>query len=296
MKGSDPRSPVGAAGNTNGPLGIIAGGGGLPATVARAAQAQGREVFIVTLEGFADSELSAFPSVRLRVSQAARILSALRKAGCREVVLVGAMQRPGSWLRDVGPSFLWLAIKNLDLLMSGDASLLSRIIKVLEDDGLIVRGAHEIATQLVVPQGPLGAVRPSKQSCKDIAQGLHVAGQLGVLDIGQGVVVAGGRVLAVEAAEGTDHMLARVGALRAKLPNKPVGVLVKCPQPIQDRRVDMPTIGPTTVRNAAAAGLAGIAIVAGQVLVAEPEETRQLADDLGLFVEAVLAPKPDAGA
>lgn len=277
-----------AAGHVSGPIGIIAGGGGLPAAVARAAKDQGRDVFIVALDGFADQPFSGLPGVRLRISQASRIVGALKQNGCREVVLVGSISRPASLpLRDAGLSFLWLAIKNFDLLVGGDASVLSRIVTGFENEGFVVRGAHEIATQLVVPEGPVGLIHASEQSRRDIEHGLRAAHLLGTLDVGQGVVVARGRVLAVEAAEGTDAMLSRVSAIRPSPQKKPVGVLVKCPQPIQDRRVDMPTIGPATVRAAAAAGLAGIAIVANQVLVADPEETRKTADDLGLFIEAV---------
>lgn len=283
-----------------GPIGIIAGGGGLPATVARAAQSQGRDVFIIALEGFADPGISAFPGVRLRMSQASRIIASLRQNGCREVVMVGSLKRPTSFpLRDVGLPVLWLALRNLNLLMGGDASVLNRMIEAFENAGFVLRGAHEIATQLVVSQGLLGLLKPNSQARQDIERGLQAALVVGELDIGQGVVVARGRVLAVEAVEGTDRMLARVGEFRAmpqkNTNKKPLGVLVKCPQPIQDRRVDMPTIGPATVRAAAAAGLAGIAIVAGQVLVADPEETRQTADDLGLFVEAVALPGEGAG-
>ena len=278
----------------SGPIGIIAGGGSLPAVVARAAHNQGRGVFVVALKGFADSGISTFPGICLRISQASRIIGSLRKSGCRNIVLVGSIKRPASWpLYDVGLSVLWLAIKNLDLLVGGDSSVLSRLVGGLENAGFVVCAPHEIATELVIPEGQLGAVRPDSQAQADIQRGLHSARLLGTLDIGQGVVVARGRVLAAEAAEGTDLMLKRVAEIRPTERKKAVGVLVKCPQPIQDRRVDMPTIGPATVQAAATAGLAGIAIVAGQVLVVEPDRTRQLADDLGLFVEAVAAPEQE---
>jgi DUF1009 family protein len=114
----------------------------------------------------------------------------------------------------------------------------------------------------------------------------------GTFDVGQAVVVAGKHVLAVEAAEGTDQMLTRVGELRAsgrvRSPSGR-GVLVKAPKRIQDRRFDLPSIGPRTVDGVVRAGLAGIAVVAGETVVAEPARLVEAADGAKIFVVGVPA-------
>ena len=288
--------------SASGPIGIIAGSGSLPGLVARAAVASGRGAFVVALDGFADETLGAYPHVRLRFGEAARILRELRAAGARDLVLVGGLSRPAGWgyLRDVGPSVLWRALRNLDLFGSGDSTMLQRIVTALEREGFNILGAHEVAPDLVLPPMDLGAVTPNLKTEPDIARGFAAALGLGALDIGQGVVVARGRVLAAEAAEGTDAMLARVAGMRAQAAKdgrrlKPLGVLVKAPQPIQDIRVDMPAIGPDTVAGVADAGLQGIAIAAARVLVLNPEEVRRLADEAGVFVTARQIDGPGTG-
>jgi hypothetical protein len=110
--------------------------------------------------------------------------------------------------------------------------------------------------------------------------------------VGQAVVVAGKHVLAVEAAEGTDQMLARVAEMRANGRVRSAagsGVLVKAPKPGQDRRFDLPSIGPRTVEGVARAGLAGIAVVAGSTIIAEPAMLAQAADRTNIFVIGMLA-------
>ncbi len=273
-------------------LAIIAGGGPLPLSVAQSARASGREVFIVALEGFAAADFSDFVVARLRIGQCAEIMRAMRDAGCRELVLIGKVHRPTKWRRDAGPSLVWTLLKNLDLLWSGDARLLSRIVCFFEREGFTVRGAHEVAPQLLFPPGDHCRINPAARDQRDIEVGLRAVHQLGALDIGQCVCVARGRVLAVEAAEGTDAMLERV-ALLNKVPNaKRVGVIIKWPQPVQDLRVDMPTVGPRTVELAAAAGLAGIVVAGERVLAVDVDEMVSLADQRGMFLTAL---DPGAG-
>lgn len=268
------------------PLGIIAGAGSMPITIADAARSQGRDVFIVALEGWADPGIESFPHKHMRMSKVMDIMAELRQRGCVELVMVGGISRPKRWRRDVGLRFIWSILTNIDLMWSGDSTALSKVVRFLERNGFVVRGAHEIAPDLVLPPGPLGRRAPNSRDQKDIAKGFESALTLGALDIGQGVVVARNRVLAVEAAEGTDAMLERVKALNKVDPGSRQGVLVKCPQPIQDLRVDMPTIGPETVRRAAEARLAGIAVAAGSVLVIEAKQVEEIANASDMFVMA----------
>jgi len=279
--------------STSGPIGIIAGSGSLPRLVAQAAISSGRGAFVVALEGFAEKGLSTFPHIWARYSEASRILRHLRAADVRDLVLVGGLQRPSGlgYLKDVGPRVIWRALRNLDLFRSGDSTMLQRIVTAFEREGFTILGAHEIAPELVLPPLDLGTVSPDADTWPDIARGFEAALGLGALDIGQGVIVARGRVLAAEAAEGTDAMLARVAQMRAQAAKsgrrlRPLGVLVKAPQPIQDLRVDMPAIGPKTIQGIVDAGLVGVAIAAHRVLVLDPEEVRRVADEAGVFVTA----------
>lgn len=268
-------------------LAIVAGGGQLPLRVAEAARANGREVLVIALDGLADANFGSFPKQRFRIGQAGAIIRALREADCRDVVLIGSVRRPDRWRADVGVSLFWTLIKNLDLLWSGDATLLSRLVQVVEREGLRVRGAHEVAPQLLLPAGDHARARPNERDRRDIEVGVRAAAGIGALDIGQGVVVARGRVLAAEAAEGTDGMLERAATLNRHEAGVRVGVLVKWPQPIQDLRVDLPTIGPETVRLAAAAGLAGLAVAGERVLAVDVDDMIALADQHGMFLTAL---------
>ncbi len=277
----------------SGPIGIIAGSGSLPGLVAQAAVSSGRGAFVVALEGFAEKGLSTFPHIWARYSEASRVLRHLRAADVSDLVLVGGLQRPLGlgYLKDFGPQVIWWALRNLDLFRSGDSAMLQKIVTAFEREGFTILGAHEVAPELVLPPIDLGAVSPDANTEPDIDRGFEAAIGLGTLDIGQGVIVARGRVLAAEAAEGTDAMLERVAEMRAQVANagrklKPLGVLVKAPQPIQDLRVDMPAIGPKTIQGIVDAGLVGVAIAAHRVLVLDPEEVRRLADEAGVFVTA----------
>ncbi|HEX8828145.1 MAG TPA: LpxI family protein, partial [Xanthobacteraceae bacterium] len=168
--------------------------------------------------------------------------------------------------------------------------LLSGVAGVAESGGLRVVGVKDVAPELFVPEGVLGRHRPSERDRDDIGRALKVVAALGPFDVGQAAVVANGNVLAVEAAEGTDHMLGRIAELRrlgrVTSPSG-LGVLVKAPKPGQDRRFDLPSIGPRTIENVARAGLAGIAVAAGSTMIAEPEQVIATADRERVFVVGV---------
>jgi UDP-2,3-diacylglucosamine hydrolase len=265
-------------------LGILACGGSMPAAVCEAAIAQGRRVHVVALEGITDPAVERFPHDWVRLGQLQRLLNVLRRAGCKDLVLIGSMSRPN--LRKVGfdAGFLWHARTILGLTRGGDDSVLSRVVRFFEDQGFRVRGAHEIAPVLLAPEGLLGGVAPDGEACGDIACGLALLAALAPFDVGQSVVVARGHVLAIEAAEGTDAMLERCRAVGRWGGGKRAGVLVKAPKRGQELRVDMPVVGPRTVELAALAGLTGIAVAAGQVMIAEQAAMIDFADRNDLFV------------
>lgn len=276
-----------------GPLAMICGGGSLPLAVADLVAATGRPVVLFPLHGAAEgTAVERHRHHWIYIGQIGKFLRLARAAGCRDVVFIGALVRPSIW--QVHPDLVGLSFlpKVLRAFRGGDNHLLSGMGKLLEGEGLRLLGAHEVAPQILLPEGTLGRVQPSERDRADFALGLDYLHAAGPFDVGQAVVVGGRHVLAVEAAEGTDQMLARVaemrinGRLRAA---SGAGVLVKAPKPNQDRRFDLPSIGPKTVEGAARAGLAGIAVVAGETIIAEPEQLVAAADRANIFVVGVPA-------
>jgi len=267
-------------------LGILAGGGPLPCRLVEACHAERREVFVVTFEGVPGTpDFGATPQARVRLGEVGRTISLLRDAGIEEVVLAGPIPRPS--LRSLKLDSR--GVRMLARLRSdaaGDNRLLSLIVRELEEAGFRVVGVDDILVGLLAPAGPLGRYEPDADARADIAVGARVVRLLGAADVGQAAVVQQGVVLGVEAIEGTDALLARCAELRREGPG---GVLVKLKKPEQERRADLPTIGPDTVGNAAAAGLAGIAIEAGETLVLNRETVTQKADAAGLFVVGIEA-------
>jgi DUF1009 family protein len=263
-------------------LGIIAGGGPLPGQIAAAAQAAGRAVFILGLEGFTDpAVLAPWPHEIHRIGAAGRILAALRRHRCQDVVMIGPVRRPS--VLDLRPDIEGARIlaRIGRAAFAGDDGLLAAVIRVLNEEGFQVIGAQEVLRDVLAPAGVLTRAQPDDTARADIARGIRVARLLGTADVGQGCVVQQGLVLAVEAIEGTDAMLARAATLRR---DGPGGVLVKLLKPGQERRTDLPTIGAATVRNAHAAGLRGLAFEAEATILAEREAAVAAADAVGLFL------------
>lgn len=279
-----------AAGNGK-PLGIIAGGGTAPLLVADAAIRAGRPVFVVGIGGEANPDIAAYPHEVLKWGQIGRMQSLFAKHRVTEIVLIGNIRvRPdfSKFKLDLGA--IRIMPKVLGMLANGDNDLLSGVVKLLGELGYTVVGAHEIAPELVASVGLLGRRAPDKAAGTDIDKAMSAARAIGVIDAGQAAVVINGRVAALEAAEGTDQMLDRVARLREAGRLKwsgRAGILAKCAKPQQDLRVDMPTIGPKTVKAAAEIGLAGIAVEAGRVMIVERPEVIALADRSDVFIVGV---------
>lgn len=268
-------------------LGLIAGGGDLPVRLAGQCRAVGRPLFVIRLKGLADPALKAFDGVETGIAELGKGFAALKAAGCEAVCLAGIVKRPD--FAALKPDLRGLkAIPGaIAAARRGDDALLRFMIGEFESEGFHVEGAHEVAAGMTLPHGPLGRLRPGPQHMLDVHKAFHVAGEIGRLDVGQGAVVCEGLVLAVEAQEGTDAMLARCAGLPEALrgaPAAPRGVLAKRPKPIQEQRVDLPAIGVVTVVGAAKAGLAGIVGEAGKALVMDHAAVAKAADELGLFV------------
>src|SRR5215470_4994681 len=271
-----------------GPLAIICGGGSLPFAVADAVMRRGRPVFLFPIRGWVDPQAVArYPHHFVEFGGYRRFQRRAREAGCRDVVMIGTVLRPA--LRQI--LFDWDVLRELPnvlrMFRGGDNHLLSILARLFEKRGFRFVGAHEVAPEILMPQGAIGRREPSARDQADIAHGVALLSAMGPFDVGQGVVVAENYVLAVEAAEGTDRMLARIAELRREGRVRSAvghGVLVKVPKSAQDQRFDLPAIGPATVEGAARAGLAGIAVMAGGAIVAEPAAVGTAADRAGIFV------------
>jgi DUF1009 family protein len=278
---------------TESPIGIICGGGSIPIAVARAVKARGRDVMMFPVRGFADPAVEKLPHRWMHLGAIGKLIAAMREAGCRDVVMIGSLVRPRPW--DVRFDFTtaMLVPRLLPLFRGGDDRLLTGVAKLLEERGFRVVGAHEVAPEIVMPAGPAGRHRPSKTDQDDIRFGFSLLRAIGPFDVGQAAAIANLHTLAVEAAEGTAAMLARLADMRKngrlKLPPR-AGVVVKAPKPGQDRRFDLPAIGPDTVAQAKAAGLAGIAVEAGSTVVADAPALVRAADKAGIFVVGVRPP------
>ncbi|HEX2215310.1 MAG TPA: UDP-2,3-diacylglucosamine diphosphatase LpxI [Xanthobacteraceae bacterium] len=274
------------------PLAIICGAGTLPLAVADAALRHGRPVYLLAITGWTDPhKVTSYPHAWVALGQAGRLWRLARAAGCREVVCVGALSRPPFWKIRLDWATVRLLPRLRRLFRGGDDHLLSGLGRLFEEQGFRIVGAHEVAPEILVAEGPMGRHQPAARDFTDAARGFALIEAMGPFDTGQAVVVADSRVLAVEAAEGTDEMLARVAELRrrGRVHLSGMGVLVKAPKPGQDRRLDLPSIGPATVEAVKNAGLAGIIVRAGEVMVAEAEKLSAAADAAGIFVFGVAA-------
>jgi DUF1009 family protein len=272
-------------------LAIICGGGSFPGAVADAVARRGRRPVMFGIKGWADAAvIGRYAHYWIPIGQAGRFFRLAKAENCREVLFIGTVLRPPiTQLR-----LDWQTIKAMPGLVrayrGGDDKLISGVAKIAESGGLRVVGVRDVAPEIFVPEGVLGRYQPSARDNADIARAFAVIAALGPFDVGQAAVVADNNVLGVEAAEGTDNLLARIAELRrlGRVTSPPgTGVLVKAPKPGQDRRFDLPSIGPRTIENVARAGLAGLAVAAGTTMIAEGEAVTAAADREKVFVVGV---------
>ncbi len=282
----------------DGPLAIIAGGGTLPSALAEAATARGRAVHILAIRGEADEAVARFPHTWLKWGEVGKLFATLEDRRCRDLVIIGAVSRPD--LANV--RFDFGAIRNLPFLLSlgmgGDDHVLSSVVRFLEAKGYRVHGAGDVAPELLAGQGKLGAKAPSPEDLADIEMAFRVVAALGRLDVGQAVVVVKGRVLAVEAAEGTDAMLNRCVELRRGGSGRRRAPPACSPRRRSPGKKNAWTCRPSARirwRTRPPLVLPGIAVAAGRVLIAERAATIAAADKHGLFLFGQpWAAEPDA--
>jgi len=271
-----------------GPVGLIAGGGVLPFALADSLLAHGRTPVFIGLKGFCDAQrIAKYRHRWFSVGQFGSIMKALREEGCSDITFIGNLIRPS--FKDLRLD--WLAVRILPQILKGmrggDNHILSATARVFEDGGFRVLGVRDLAPDLLMPLGCLTRTQPDAASLADVMKGREALRAISSFDVGQAAVVIDGHVVSIEDIEGTDALLTRIkrlresGSLRARSER---GVLVKAPKQGQDLRLDLPALGPKTVQGIVAAGLAGIAVVAGHSVVAEPQAMIEAADRAGVFV------------
>lgn len=280
------------SGQSGSGVAIIAGCGAFPFEIAHALRVTGATPFIIGLRGFVsrDAALQSLPHAIIDMLDPQKIISTLRANKIEHVILAGSVSRPGP----LALLSIYTFFRNREelrrIVSGGDDRILRGVIRLLEENGFDVIGVDQAAPDLLAPNGLIASTSLPGQAASDIALGLACLRDMGRYDLGQGVVVAEGRVLAMEGPEGTDAMLERVRLMqknRRVILENACAILVKAPKPAQDRRVDLPAIGPGTIKSAKAAGLKGIAVAAHEVVLVERQKLIRDADQAGLFVTGV---------
>lgn len=263
------------------PLGLVAGNGSLPLTLAKAAKAAGRPLVVVAHEGEADKTLEKFAArvTWVKLGQMERVLAALRESDVKEAVLLGGLTKT-AWFRGARPDRL--ALKLLARVAArGDDTLLRAIAGEFERNGIEIVSAVPWLGDARAPEGVMGRHQPTDEDLADIDYGLTLARGMGRYDVGQTVVVKDRAPIAIEAIEGTDACILRAGKLAKG------AVVVKVFKPGQDERFDLPCAGPTTITNCVKAGIRTLAVEAGGTLLVERERMITLADRAGIVLVGV---------
>ncbi|NBT39243.1 MAG: LpxI family protein [Alphaproteobacteria bacterium] len=265
-------------------IGLLAGSGHIPSQVLQGLLAHNHDVFPIML-GRASPVLEK--SISIPIDRPGRLFSYLRRHHIKHVILVGSLERP--LIRDLRPDLYGLRIlpRIARALRQGDDALLREVASILENEGVSCLSVLDMVPELSLEAGHWGVL--SARHLEDIEKGFQALAVTSSLDMGQGCVVRDGILLAMEAIEGTDQMLKNICALppqrsRRDPQGSRSGVLVKAPKIQQDMRFDIPTIGPQTIKLTAEAGLAGIAVVAKNFLLASPENSMQLLRDHKMFL------------
>ncbi|PZQ45062.1 MAG: DUF1009 domain-containing protein [Micavibrio aeruginosavorus] len=272
-------------------LGIVAGGGTLPEKLLEFCDSRNIETFTIGFENQTDPRiLEGRAHMMTRIGAAGSIIKILKDKSYQDLVLIGSIRRPH--LSEMRPDLYTAAFfAKLGLRALGDDNLLKAVHGALAQEGFTLHGIHELMQDLLMPEGILGRAKPSKAHQADIDAGFGIAKAIGALDIGQSIVIQDGIVLGVEGVEGTDELIRRCAEYRR---TRDGGILVKTCKPEQDRKIDMPTIGPQTIALCASLGYSGVAVEAASALMVDMQQSIQMADESKLFLIGVRAPARQA--
>jgi DUF1009 family protein len=277
------------------PISILAGGGGLPLEIARQLRESGIEPNIVTIAGMADADYSGYALQSVNIGHIGALLVALRANGARDMLIAGHARRSDIRSLNIDAGFVRNIFTILSLMRGGDDRVLRNIAAFFERNSLKVRSLAELTPELLTPAGGMVG-SPTVKAMNDAQKGLALIRDLGPFDVGQAVVVEAGRVLAIEGAEGTNGLLARLPACKAEDAAPTRRLLVKAAKPDQDLRMDLPTIGTETVARCKDAGVSAIVLEAGRSLIVDRAATSAAADQCGITLCGIVAPSDTAPA
>lgn len=264
-------------------IALIAGKGRLPLILA---DRLGNDAVLAELDGFESLGETRDGVERFRLERLVPFLDRLQDLGVTRAVFAGAVHRPRLDPALLDPATLQLLPRIMAAMAQGDDGTLREVIALMGEWGIDVVGAQDICPDLIAAPGVL-AGEVKAQDKQDAARGFAILAAMGAADVGQGCVVARGQCIALEALPGTDEMLAVLADQRARLALLPAGgVFCKAPKAGQDRRIDLPALGPATLGAAAKPGLRGIAFDAGGVLLIDRDAMVARAAELGLFLWA----------
>jgi hypothetical protein len=262
-------------------IGLIAGSGQFPLIFSRKAREKGYAVYVAA--HLKETDPAIEPLVDgiewIHLGQIKRLLRFFRDNRITEAAMVGAIQKTRMFT-DVRPDAKALALIS-GMRHTHDDGLLRAFAALMEREGIRIQASTLLLPDLVATAGCWTRRKPSREQSADIELGWRLAKEIGRLDIGQCIVIAGGSVLAVEAIDGTDATIrrgARLGNGRA--------VVVKVCKPTQDHRFDMPAVGVQTIRTMAEVAARVLVIEAGRAVVFDRREMIELADRTGICIMA----------
>jgi DUF1009 family protein len=268
-------------------LGILAGSGNLPKHVVEACKTKDINYCIIGFEDETDEDiLLDLKAYKFKVYAISKIINKLKEEGVTHVTLAGRVKRTDltRLLLDLkGAKLLALIIKS----GLADNSVLMTILNFIEREGFEIIPPELIASDVVIQKGCITKAKPDDSAEKDISQGVKILKGIATFDVGQSLAIQGGLTLGVEAAEGTDELIRRCGEVRQQGLGDEAPILIKISKPNQDRRVDLPCIGPQTIENAFKYGFRGLAVEAGSTLVLDQEETVKLANKYKIFIVGI---------
>jgi len=270
-------------------LGLIAGAGRFPFMVARGARRAGCRLPIVGLRGFADPAIADHADLFRwsGLAKTGRWIRLLRRHGAQSVILAGSVVKSSMYgrfrLLRLMPDLTALRIWFFQVPDKRNDTVLSAVADEFARHGIIMDDCTRYTQEDLAPEGVLTQRQPTASQRKDAAFGWKIAREMGRLDIGQSVAVKETEVIAVEAIEGTDRMIERAGHLC------PRGgwTMIKVAKPNQDRRFDVPTIGPDTIANLKRNGAALLVIEAGETVIIDRAQTIADADRTGIVLTAM---------
>ena len=276
------------------PIAILAGGGTLPLDIANALRDRGAGVHLTVIEGAADADFSDYDTVSIGIGQTGKMINALSRDGAKRMVLAGTVKRPDLSALKIDLGFVRHLPTILGLLRGGDDHLLRKVASFFERQGLVPVGIADVAPELLTGEGALGRGL-SPMALEQVPVAFNVLHKLAPYDVGQAIVVSGKRVVAIEGAEGTEGLLGRI-ARDGRTCDPAQTVLLKTVKPGQDLRFDLPTIGPDTPGQCAAAGVGAVVLGAGVTLIAARAATRAQGEAENVAIAGVRVPRQHVGA